>query len=58
MYPAVGEKLEAVRNSQEKLEKNGQKGNSELPVMARNLWSERAQENMKYWTEHLGEAQQ
>ena len=58
MYLAVGEKLEAVRNSQEKLEKSGQKGNSELPVMARNLWSERAQENMKYWTEHLGEAQQ
>lgn len=26
--------------------------------MARNLWSERAQVNMKYWTEDLGEAQQ
>lgn len=58
IYLAMGEKLEAIRNLQEKLEKGGQKGNSELPVMARNFWSERAQKNMKYWTEHLGEAQQ
>lgn len=55
IYLAMGKTLTKIRHSYAQLSAEGQKGNSDVPVMSRRLWSKQAQSNMAKWSQEIPE---
>lgn len=57
IYLATGASLERIRQQYEQLSQKGEKGNPDLHVMSRKLWSKQGRENMATWTTGLSQEQ-